>query len=105
MTETVEFWLPSELAEPAPFAFQFHDASKLPLTPVLVPTVKPSLSKDVKVFVFVSSTPVPLEWSLFVTPLTESNKAWLSVTFLFLIHTQSGWKPTPVMLLVPPLPA
>ena len=97
---------PSVFDEPWPFAFQFHDIkfSLFLLTEPSLPTVKPSLPKAVRAVACVVSTVVVFEWSVLVTPLTASVRKCQSVASLFLIQLQSGWKPTPVIDCVPPLP-
>ena len=74
LAETVEFIEPAVLATPVPFAFQFHDAKGplLSLLAELEPTVKPSLSKEFRILVFVSSAALVLLTNNLVTPLIES---------------------------------
>ena len=74
LTLTVELIAPSVFAEPVPPAFQFHETKVwLPLfTPESVPTVNPSLSKDVISVELVYSALLLLLAICFVTPLITS---------------------------------
>ena len=76
--DTVEVMLPSEFDEPAPFAFQFHDAYVCPepFTPPSVLTVNPSLSKDVSKAVDVASAFEVEVCIILLLPLIASNKLW-----------------------------
>jgi len=75
----IVFIEPSVLAEPWPFAFQFHETKESLLLFVLfaLPVVKPSVPKAVNSLAFVCSASPLFEARNFVTPLTASNKALL----------------------------
>ena len=100
---------PSVLAEPEPFAFQFHETKSwvFPLTLALLPTEKPSLLKELKSLASVSSAAFSFDSNFLVAPLTASVRTLLLSPSLFLIHTQSGCKsvsPSKVIDCVPPFP-
>ena len=93
LADTVEVMLPSVFDDAEPPAFQFHDAIPLPLlfAPSPLPTVNPSLLKDVKEPVAFTYSASDLSgYNVLVAPLTESNASCVFVVFLFFNQTQSG---------------
>ena len=73
----------------------------MPAVALVVPNEKPVESNEVKEVPAVSNTAasVLFEDKTFLTPLTESNNAWLVALLLDLIHTKSGWKFVPLTVL------
>ena len=90
-------------------SFQFQETyfSVFVFTLSSAPTVKPSEPKVVKVSASVAWALFASAEIIFVTPLTESVKIWLSVASLFLIQVKSGCRslfPSCVTACVDPSP-